>query len=155
MIFRTAKEEVWEDGDSKMGWKNGDRLVKYQQGTTANLRAYPRSDNLDVGTMTDMHSSLRCIWRLCVSYCNLNKIIRWFKYQSWRFDNVIIHRGKAKYRIPKDDIQLSGAKTVVMFDFNTRNKISYDIFVSISSLLGSKIWPLWKSPLTHGTYILP
>ena len=26
-----------------MGWKYGDRLVKYQQGTTTNLRAYRRS----------------------------------------------------------------------------------------------------------------
>ena len=26
-----------------MGWKYGDRLVKYQQGTTTNLRAYRQS----------------------------------------------------------------------------------------------------------------
>ena len=32
-------------------------------------------------------------------------------------------------------------------DLRTRNKIDYDLFVSKSSYLGSKIWPLWKRPL--------
>ena len=72
--FGTATEEIWYDGDGEMGWKNGDGLGKYRQGTTTNLRAYRRSDNLGVGATTDLHGDLGCIWRLCVSYCNLNKI---------------------------------------------------------------------------------
>ena len=49
---------------------------KYQQGTTNNLRAHRRSNDLCVGKTTDLHGDLGCIWRLCVSYCNLNKITR-------------------------------------------------------------------------------
>ena len=84
-----------------MGWKNGNRLGKYQQGTTTNLRAYYFPDKLGVGATRDLQRDLGCIWRLCVSYFNLDKITCWFKYPSWRFDNVIIHPGKAKYRITK------------------------------------------------------
>ena len=67
-------EDMWDDGDGEMGWNNGNRLGKYLQGTATNLRAYHRSDNLDVRLTTDLHGYLGCIWRLCVSYCNLNKI---------------------------------------------------------------------------------
>ena len=100
-----------------MGWKNCEGLRKYQQGKTTNLRAYCRSDNLGVGATKDLHGDSGCIWRLCISYCNLNKITRRLKYSSWRFDNVIIHPGKAKYRITKRDIQLFCATTAVMFEF--------------------------------------
>ena len=113
----TATEEMWDDGEGEMGWKNGDGLVEYQQGTTTNLRAYRRSDNLGVGATMDLHGDSGCIWRLCVSYCNLNKITCWFKYPSWRFGNVIIHPGKAKYRITKCESQLFCATTSVMFEF--------------------------------------
>ena len=38
----TATEDIWDDGDGGMGCKDGDRLGKYQQGTTTNLRGYCR-----------------------------------------------------------------------------------------------------------------
>ena len=38
-----ATDEMWDDGDGEMDWKDGDILGKYQQGTTTNLRAYRRS----------------------------------------------------------------------------------------------------------------
>ena len=31
---------MWDDGDGEMGWKGGDRLGKYRQGTITNLRDY-------------------------------------------------------------------------------------------------------------------
>ena len=65
----------------------------------------------------ELHGELGCIWRLCASYCNLNEITIWFKYPFWRFDNVLIHPGKAKKSIKKGENQLFGAKTGVMFDF--------------------------------------
>ena len=73
-ICRTATEEMWDDGDEKMGWKDDNRLGKYCQGTTTNMREYRRSDNLGVRATTDLHGDSRCIWRLCVSYFNPNKI---------------------------------------------------------------------------------
>ena len=75
-ICDTATEDMWDDGDGEMDWKNGDGLGKYQQGTTTNLRAYRCSDKLGMGATTDLHINSGCIWRLCVSYCNLNKITR-------------------------------------------------------------------------------
>ena len=42
---RTAIEEMWDDGDVQMCWKNGNRLGKYQQVMTKNLIAYHRYDN--------------------------------------------------------------------------------------------------------------
>ena len=69
-----ATEEMWNDGDCEMGWNNGDELGKYRQETTTNLRAYRRSDKFGVGATTDLHVDSGCIWRLCVSYFNLNKI---------------------------------------------------------------------------------
>ena len=110
-------EEMWDDEYGEMGWKNRDGLGKYQQGTTTNLRAYCRSDNLGMGPTTDLYGDSGCIWRLFVSYYNLNKITRWLKYPSWRFNNVIIHSGKAKYRITKVESQLFCTTTPVMFEF--------------------------------------
>ena len=78
MRYGTATEEMWDDVDDEMGWKNGDGLGKYRQGTTTKLRVYRRSDNLCLGATTDLHGNLGRIWRLCVSYCNLNKSTRWF-----------------------------------------------------------------------------
>ena len=112
-----ATEEMWDDRDRKMGWKNVDGLGKYQQGTKTNLRAYRCSDNLGAGATTDLHGYSGCIWRLCVSYCNLHKITRWFKYPSWRFDNVIIHPRKAKYHITKCERQLFCTTTSAIFEF--------------------------------------
>ena len=54
-IYGKAKEEMWDNEDGKMGWKNGNELGKYQQGTTTNLRAYRCSDNLGLGATTDLH----------------------------------------------------------------------------------------------------
>ena len=34
-------------------------------------------------------------------------------------------------------------------------KIDYELLVSKSSWLGSKIWPLWKRPLIQGSFLLP
>ena len=75
-ICGTATEDMWDDGYGEMGWKNSDGLGKYQQGTTTNLRAYRRSDTLGVGATEDLHRDSGYIWRLCVSYFNLNKITR-------------------------------------------------------------------------------
>ena len=70
----TSTDEMWDYRDGKMGWKDSDGLGKYRQGTTTNLRAYRPSDNLGVGAMTDLNGDSGFVWRLCVSYCNLNKI---------------------------------------------------------------------------------
>ena len=129
----TTTEDMWDDGDGKVGWNNGYGLGKYKQGTTTNLRAYCHFDNLGVGDTTDLHRDWGCIWRLCVSYCNLNEITRWFKYLSWRFDDVIIHPGKAKYRITKGESQLFSRQLQSCLSLCTRNKIDYELFVSISS----------------------
>ena len=40
----TATDEMWYDGDGEMGWKGGDGMGRYQQGTTTNLRAYCHSE---------------------------------------------------------------------------------------------------------------
>ena len=69
-------EEMWDDGDGEMGWKNDNGLGKYRQRSATNLRVYCRYDNLGMGVTTDLHANSGCIWRLCVSYCNLNKITR-------------------------------------------------------------------------------
>ena len=65
-----------DDGNSEMGWKDGDGVGKYQQRTTTNLMAYSFYDNLGVGATTDLHGDLGCIWRLCISYYNIDKITR-------------------------------------------------------------------------------
>ena len=70
----TATEEMCHDGDGEMGRKNSDKLGKYQQGTTTNLIKYRRSDNLGMMETAELHDDSGRIWRLCVSYCNLNKI---------------------------------------------------------------------------------
>ena len=72
----TATDEMWDYRDYKMGWKDGKGQGKYRQGTNTNLRAYCLSDNLDVGATPDLRGDLGFIWRLCISYCNLNKITR-------------------------------------------------------------------------------
>ena len=69
-----ATEEMCDDGDGETGWKNGNGMGKYLQGTSTNLREYHCFDNLGVGATTDLHVDLGCIWRLCVSYCNLKKL---------------------------------------------------------------------------------
>ena len=71
---RTATEEMWDDGDGEMDWKNGNGLGKHLLGMTTNLRAYRPSNNIGMGATTELHNDSGCIWRLCVSYCNLNKI---------------------------------------------------------------------------------
>ena len=57
-----------------MGWRDEYGLVKNKQVTTTNLRAYHCSDNLGVRTTTDLHGDLEYMWRLFVSFCNLNII---------------------------------------------------------------------------------
>ena len=69
-------DKMWDNGYGEMGWKDGNGLSKYKQGTTTNLRAYRCSNNLGVGGTTNLHGDLGYIWILCVSYCNLNKITR-------------------------------------------------------------------------------
>ena len=81
---------MWNDRDGEMGKKNGDRLEKNRQGTTTNIRAYRCSGSLGMGATTDLHGDFGFIWILCVSYYNINKITRCFKYQSWHFDNESI-----------------------------------------------------------------
>ena len=39
----TETNEMWDNGDDKMGWKDSDGQEKYRQGTTTNLRAYCHS----------------------------------------------------------------------------------------------------------------
>ena len=39
-ICGTETDEMWDDGDGEMGWKGGDGLDKYRQGTITNLRDY-------------------------------------------------------------------------------------------------------------------
>ena len=51
----TETEEMWDDVNGKMGWKNGNRLDKCQQGETTNLRAYRPSNNLDGRATTGLH----------------------------------------------------------------------------------------------------
>ena len=69
-----ATEEMWDNRYGEMGWKNGNGMGKYQQGTTTNLRAHRRSDKLGVRVKTELHGDSGCIWRLCISYRNLNKV---------------------------------------------------------------------------------
>ena len=125
----TAVEEMRYGKRRNVGqqkWRNGlderRRTGKYQQGTTTNLRAYCRSNNLGVGATTELHCDSGCIWRLFVSYFNLNKITRWFKYPSWRFYIVIIHPGKSIYRITKGESLLFCTTTSVMFEFTYEGK---------------------------------
>ena len=126
-------KEMSDDRDGEIGCKNGDGMGKHRQGTTTNMRAYRISDDLGVGATTDLHGDLVCIWILCVSYCNINKITRWFNYPFWRFDNVIIHPGKAKYSITKGESQLFARQLQSCLSLRTRNKIYHEIFVSILS----------------------
>ena len=40
----TATDEMWDNGDGKMDWKDGNILGKYRKGTTTNPRAYCQSN---------------------------------------------------------------------------------------------------------------
>ena len=57
---------MWDDGDGKMGWKDGNGLGKYIQGTTTKLSAYRCSG---ITGMTDKVSgkdrSGRERWQRC------------------------------------------------------------------------------------------
>ena len=66
---RDVKQRRWENGLEEQR-----RTGKYQQETTTNLRMYRRSNTLGVRATADLHDDSVCIWILCVSYCNLNKI---------------------------------------------------------------------------------
>ena len=49
-----------------MGWKYCDRLVKYQQGTTTNLRAYRLSGIMGItDKVSGEDSGVRAQWRRC------------------------------------------------------------------------------------------
>ena len=54
----TETEEMWDDGDGKMDWKDRNGLGKYQQGMTTNKMVYRHSDDLVMVAMTDLHSNL-------------------------------------------------------------------------------------------------
>ena len=56
--YRTATEEMWDKGNGEIGWKNGDRMGKYKQGTTTKLRAYRHSANLGMRATADLHGDL-------------------------------------------------------------------------------------------------
>ena len=57
---------MWDDGDGKMGCKYGDGLGKYQQGTTANLRAYRRSRIMGMADkISSEDSGGRACWQRC------------------------------------------------------------------------------------------
>ena len=98
---------------------------------TTNLRVYCRSNNLGVRATIDLYDDLGYIRILCVSYCNLNKITRWFKYPYWRFNNVIIHPGKAKYGITKGESQSFVCKLQSCLSLRTRNKTDHEIVFNI------------------------
>ena len=51
----TETDEMWDDRDGEMGWKDGVVLGKHLQVMTTNLRAYGCSDNLGVGETTELH----------------------------------------------------------------------------------------------------
>ena len=62
----TATDEIWDNGDGEMGSKDGDGLVKYQQGTTANLRAYRRSGIMGIADkISSENSGGKARWRIC------------------------------------------------------------------------------------------
>ena len=115
--YGTETGDMWDNRYSEMSWKNGDGMGKYCQGKTTNLKAYCVSYNVGVGATADLQGRSGCIWRLCVSYCNPNKITCCLKYPYWRFNDVIIHPGKSKYCTTKGESQLFCTTTLVMFEF--------------------------------------
>ena len=56
-ICGVATEEMWDDGNFEMGWKDGKGLGKYCQGKTTNLRVYRCSDKLCVGATMDLQGN--------------------------------------------------------------------------------------------------
>ena len=57
---------MWDDGDAEMSFKDGDGLVKYRQGTTANLGAYRHSSIMGtVDNISGEESGRRALWRIC------------------------------------------------------------------------------------------
>ena len=65
-ICGTATDDMWDDNDGKMGCKDGDVLGKYQQGITANLRAYRCSGIIViVHNISGEDSFGRAWWRRC------------------------------------------------------------------------------------------
>ena len=64
----TATDEMWYDGDDEMGCKEGDRLGKYLQGTTANLSLYHHSWILGMAYNISGEDSVgRAWWIRCVT----------------------------------------------------------------------------------------
>ena len=62
----TATDYMLDDGDGEMGCKDGDKLEKYQQGTTANLRAYRHSGIMGLADkISGEDSGGRAHWRIC------------------------------------------------------------------------------------------
>ena len=68
----TATDEMWDDGDGEMGWKDGDGLGKYRQGTTTNLRAYPRYGIMGMADKVSGEETVELSrWRRCgTTYMN-------------------------------------------------------------------------------------
>ena len=62
----TETEEIWDDGDGEMGWKGGDKLGIYRQGTATNLRAYCRSGIMGMAdNVSGEDSGGQTRWRRC------------------------------------------------------------------------------------------
>ena len=62
----TTKDEMWDDGNGEMGWKDGNKLVKYRQGMTTNLRAYRRSGIMGMADrVSSEYSNGQAWWRRC------------------------------------------------------------------------------------------
>ena len=62
----TATDEMWDDGDREMGWKDGNRLRKYQQGTTTNLRVYRHSGIMGMADKVSNEDIVgQAWWRRC------------------------------------------------------------------------------------------
>ena len=61
-----ATDEMWDDGDGKMGWKDCDGLRKYRQGMTTNRRAYRRSRIMGMSyKVRGENSGGQAQWRRC------------------------------------------------------------------------------------------
>ena len=66
----TEKYDMWDDGDGKMGCKDGGGLGKYGQRTTTNLRVYCRSGITGMAKkISDEDSSVQARWRRCGTTC--------------------------------------------------------------------------------------
>ena len=64
--YGTATDEMWDDEDGEMGYKDGDGMGKYRQRTTAKVRAYRCSrimgmaDNFNSKDSGGRSHSMRC-----------------------------------------------------------------------------------------------